>query len=456
MSTSTQPNTTRTRWIIFSIAALLAMAAWFLRDPAALRSVIRLHAAIPADDGATMSEIATAPDIVTLPSVTADGYLAPVRYALLSFAASNTVATVHVTEGDWVKAGAPLIALENSAQQATLAQAEANLAQAQAQLETVQAAARSEEIAQAEAAVEVATMNLYRLVDGATSEQIARADKSIAAAQASAANVQAGATPQEITAAKATLRQAEASLRNAQSAYDKVAWANDIGARPESLRLEQATIEYERAQAQYDNVVNGATPEEIQVAWAQVAQAQAAKDELLAAAHPADVAQAQANIRSATAALDLLRAGARPEEIAAAQAQVQAAQAAVQQAQAALDAMLLTAPFAGQVSSVAVRVGEFVAPGATVVKLGDTRQWIVETDTLSELEVVRLHEGETVIVTFDALPAASFRGTVKHIQPASDFKRGDVTFTATIALEIADDSAEAAGLRWGMSASVSK
>ena len=450
MNTATQPSTTRTLWITLSIATLLAVAAWFLRDPAALRSLI------PANDRAATSKIAAAPEIATLPSVTADGYLVPARYALLSFAASNTVATVHVAEGDWVEAGAPLITLENRAQQAALAQAEANLAQAQAQLETVQAGARAEEIAQAEAAVEIANMNIYRLVDGATPEQIASTDMSIAIAQASAANVQSGATPQEITAAEATLRQAEASLRNAQSAYDKVAWANDIGARPESLRLEQATIEYERAQAQYDNVVNGATPEEIELAWAQVAQAQAAKDELLAPAHPADVAQAQANVRSATAALDMLRAGARPEEIAAAQAQVQAAQAAVQQAQATLDATLLTAPFAGQVSNVASSVGEFVAPGAIVVKLGDTRQWVVETDTLSELEVVKLHEDEAVIVTFDALPGASFRGTVKHIQPASDFKRGDVTFTATIALEITDNSAEAAGLRWGMSAAVSK
>jgi multidrug resistance efflux pump len=299
-------------------------------------------------------------------------------------------------------------------------------------------------------------MNLYRLADGATLEQVASADRAIAAALASLVRVQAGAAPAELTAAEATLRQAEAARRNAQSAYDQVAWANDIGARPESLRLEQATFEYERAKAQFDNVASGATPEDIQVARAQVGQAQAAKDELLAAAHPADVARAQANVRAAAAALDLLNAGARPEEIAAATAQVQAAQAAVAQAQAEVDTTMLTAPFAGEVSSIAVAVGEFVAPGASVVKLGDTRQWVVETDTLSELEVVKLHEGETVTVTFDALPGARFRGTVEHIQPASDFKRGDVTFTATIALDVTGESAAVAGLRWGMSAAVSK
>lgn len=58
------------------------------------------------------------------------------------------------------------------------------------------------------------------------------------------------------------------------------------------------------------------------------------------------------------------------------------------------------------------------------------------------------------MVTFDALPGANFRGTVEHIQPASDFKRGDVTFTATIALDVTGESAAVAGLRWGMSAVV--
>ncbi|MCB0146465.1 MAG: hypothetical protein KDE01_02290, partial [Caldilineaceae bacterium] len=61
--------------------------------------------------------------------------------------------------------------------------------------------------------------------------------------------------------------------------------------------------------------------------------------------------------------------------------------------------------------------------------------WVVETDTLSELDVVSLHEGDVVAVAVDALPGATFRGRVEHIQPASDFKRGDVTYTATIVLD---------------------
>lgn len=445
MTTQSKSNSRRKLWFGLLVGVALAATAWVLLDHAAVQSMM------PAAS-ATLAVESVAASTANVPILTADGYLVPAQEAVLSLAASNTVAAVHVHEGDWVEAGAPLITLENRAQQAALAQAQANLAQAQANLDRLRAGARREEIAQAQAAVEVATLTLYRLVDGATPEQIASADKAIAAAQANLARVQAGATPAEITAAEATLRQSEAALRNAQSAYNQVAWANDIGARPESLKLEQATFEYERAQAQYNNVVNGATPEEIQVARAQVAQAQAAKDELLAAAHPAEIAKAQANVRSAAAALELLEAGARAEEIAVAEAQVAAAQAAVLQAQAALDATILTAPFAGQVSSITVSVGEFVAPGAPIVRLGATQQWLVETDTLSELDVVKLHEGDAVTVAFDALPGATFQGRVTHIRPASELKRGDVTYTATIALtNVASDD-----LRWGMSAVVNQ
>ncbi len=239
MNTATQPSTTRTLWITLSIATLLAVAAWFLRDPAALRSLI------PANDRAATSKIVAAPEIATLPSVTADGYLVPARYALLSFAASNTVATVHVAEGDWVEAGAPLITLENRAQQAALAQAEANLAQAQAQLETVQAGARAEEIAQAEAAVEIANMNIYRLVDGATPEQIASTDMSIAIAQASAANVQSGATPQEITACYREFLDYEEGCRFQGCSH----------VHEPDCRVRDAVLEGKISQIRYDNYV---------------------------------------------------------------------------------------------------------------------------------------------------------------------------------------------------------
>ncbi|MEI2776486.1 MAG: hypothetical protein V9G19_11065 [Tetrasphaera sp.] len=190
MTTQTKPKTTRRRWIILLIAALLATAAWFLIDQSVLRGIVRV------DDGATTAEVAAAaPESASQPSVTADGYLAPTHYALLELCRVQHRGDDPRARGRLGGGRRALITLENRAQQAALAQATANLGQAQAHLATVRAGARPEEIAQAEAAAEVATMNLYRLADGATLEQVASADRAIAAAQASLARVQAGAAP---------------------------------------------------------------------------------------------------------------------------------------------------------------------------------------------------------------------------------------------------------------------
>jgi HlyD family secretion protein len=383
--------------------------------------------------------------------VAAEGYVTPQRHATLSAAAAGIVTQLHVAEGMWVEAGAALLTLENGGQAAALAQARAVLAQAEANLALLKAGSRPAEIARAEASVAAAQARLDRLSSGATAEQIASARQAVAVAQASLERAQAGPTPEQATAAEASVRQAAASLRQAQAKYDEVAWRSDIGRLPQALQLEQATIEYERALASHANLLRGATPAEIKVYEAQVGQAQAALAEVLAGAHPADIAAADADLRGAQAASALVQGPARPQELAAAEAQVAAARASVAQAQAALDQTVLRAPFAGTIGSLHVERGEFLAPGAPAVRLGDTRAWVIETDDLSELEVVRLAAGEQVDVVVDALPGRTLRGEVQRIQPASRVKRGDVTYTVIIALDASD-----LPLHWGMTAAVSK
>ena len=122
-------------------------------------------------------------------------------------------------------------------------------------------------------------------------------------------------------------------------------------------------------------------------------------------------------MRRAQAQLDLLEAGARPESAAAAEADVASARAAVQQAQAALDETVLTAPFAGTVAQMTPAVGESVSPGVPVVQLADLTEWQIETDDLTELDVVRVSEGAEVQLRFDALPGVELTGHVSQIKP---------------------------------------
>jgi multidrug resistance efflux pump len=212
------------------------------------------------------------------------------------------------------------------------------------------------------------------------------------------------------------------------------------------VALQQATLAYDAAKAEYNALANGPTQQDIAVAQAGVVEAQAALNQLLAGSTPEQIAQAQADVANAEAALAGLKAGATEAQLAIAQAGVQAAQAELQGAQAELAKTQLSAPFSGVVGAVQVEAGEYVSPGMTVAALGDTSDWQVETDDLTEIDVVRVEVGQPVEISVDALPEEEYQGQVVRVQPQSETKAGDVTYTVLIDITQGDK----ARLRWGM------
>ena len=74
---------------------------------------------------------------------------------------------------------------------------------------------------------------------------------------------------------------------------------------------------------------------------------------------------------------------------------------------------------------------------------------MVKTDSLTELEVVNVTEGQSVQVILDALPDTVLKGTVTNINKRFEEKRGDVTYTVTVQLDETDPL-----MRWGMTAAV--
>ncbi len=178
-------------------------------------------------------------------------------------------------------------------------------------------------------------------------------------------------------------------------------------------------------------------------------QAQAQLDRLMDPATAAELSEAEAAVRQAQAQLDLVKAGARKQEIDAAQAAVTQAEAGLRQAQSALSDTELSAPFDGTLAVLNVRQGEQVTPAAPVAEIGDLSGWQVETDDLSELDVVRVQPGQNVRVTFDAVPGLELQGTVERIQAKGEKKLGDMTYTAIVKLQNADPR-----LLWNMTAVV--
>ena len=397
--------------------------------------------------------------------VSAEGFVVPANEADLAFQVGGRVVEVLVAEGEQVQAGQALIRLDDTDQQQAVAQAEAGVAQAQAavtsaqsQLARAMAGPTQEEIAQAEAAVRTAEARLAQAKAGPTQEAIAQAEAAVQTSRAQLNQLTAEARPEDVDAASAEVLTAEATRRQAQTEYDKVAWAGDVGETPQAIALEQATLAYEAARARYEKVINGPTPQDIAVARAGVGEAEAALAAVQAGPTEETVAIAEAGLGEAEAALAAVMAGSTDEDIAIAQAGVDeaeaglaAAQAAYEIAQQGLADLELVAPLAGTVARLDVEVGELVAPSAApVVSLGDASAWYVDTDDLTEIDVVQVKVGQPATVTVDAIPDREFKGVVTDIAPRSETKRGDVTYTVTIELADAAD----APLRWGLTAFV--
>ncbi len=439
---------TRRLVVLGAVAVLVAAVAVYTRANAGSegfnRPAERLKSSPLTSASQAVVQTEAQPDVVT-----ASGTLVPARWARLSFSLGGRVAEVLVTEGDQVRAGDVLARLDGKELSHAVHQAQAAFDTARAELTRLKAGATAQEIAAAEAAVRAAEAELARLAAGARPEEIAAAEAQVRAAEAELARLRSEPKPEEIAAAQAAMNKAAAVVSAAQAAYDKVAWMPDISARPEAVALEQATSDYLAAKATYEALVRGATPEEIAAAQARVDQARAQLALLKAGAPSEELAAAQARADQARAQLARLQAGATAEELAAAQARVEAAQATLQQAQARLEQAVLTAPFAGAVARLEVRVGEVVLPGQPVLLLGDLSALQVETDDLSEEDVARVRVGAPVVVTLDALPGRTFRGRVTAIAPAASVDQGGTNYKVTVALEERD-----VAMRWGMTAYV--
>ena len=343
--------------------------------------------------------------------VIAEAAIEPARWSELLFTTGGTVAEVLVDSGDQVAAGDLLVRLDQTDLELAVQQAEAAVAAAEAQLAEVQAGARPEEIAAAE-------------------HQLADAMAALSRAMAQRDQLTAGATEAEIAGAQAELAAALAEQRAIQEQHRKASESKDQETREQAdYQLYAANEKVAAAQAKLEAAQGGSE-----------ARLRDANAGVWLAAAQQDVAQAE---------LDLLEAGVTPEDIAVSKAGVQQAQVAVAKAKTALERSEIRAPFAGTATRVDVEVGETAAPGQVVIVLADLGQLQARTTDLTELDVARAREGQTVMVTVDALPNLRLQGHVARIGLRSEDYRGDVVYPVYVELD-----ERVPELRWGMTAVV--
>jgi HlyD family secretion protein len=118
-------------------------------------------------------------------------------------------------------------------------------------------------------------------------------------------------------------------------------------------------------------------------------------------------------------------------------------------AQNALENTSLEAPFSGTVTDIYLEVGQFVGPEARAVLMADLSEFQIKTSDLTELEVVKIFEGQEVEIIPDALPEKMLIGTVEKISQSFTTQAGDIIYTVTISLDETDPQ-----LRWGMTVEV--
>ena len=174
----------------------------------------------------------------------------------------------------------------------------------------------------------------------------------------------------------------------------------------------------------------------------------------------AGVAQARAAVASAEAQVDVLTA-----ERAEAEGTRRELELAVEQAQRNLDLTVLRAPADGTVANLTIESGDLVTPGARLAALVPDEGLYIEAN-YKETQLAGIVPGETVHVTFDALPDQEFEGIVASTAPATgsvfsllpaDNATGNFTKVVQrvpVRIELPEEALATGQLRAGLSAVV--
>ena len=202
---------------------------------------------------------------------------------------------------------------------------------------------------------------------------------------------------------------------------------DDADIRTQAAR---AQAQIKTAQADQAALKTGGTQEEVLTLNAQLVKARSARDvaqhnldalrrlQQDGAASPGEVRQAEDALKRADTDVTLLEQKQKDRyskpETARIEAQAAEAQAAYDAAEDALRKSDVRAPFDGMVYSLPVKQGAFVQAGDLLLQEADLSQVLVRA-FVDEPDIGRLHAGEKVEVTWDAVPGRTWTGAVSSV-----------------------------------------
>lgn len=405
--------------------------------------VLAIGAAVLITNRASTAAQTAAAAIKTIPvtrgtiigSVSGSGAVTADQSLDLAFQTNGQVTSVLVKEGDVVKQGQALATLDARTIESQVANAQAALDSAQARLKQVKEGdSTSEAITAAQAALDSAQANYDKVAAGPTAAELTAAQASINSAQAAytAAVQSASASSSNLEAAKATLMKAENAVKQAQAAYDRIGGATNpnIGLLPQSKDLQNATVDYQQALANYNALLTTNGPDAQSKTASALSNLQAAKKQLAdLQVTPDQLATAKSNLEQAKSNLAKLNAPASDTDIAIQQAAVTQAEQTLKQAQLNLEDATLTAPFGGVVTNVKIVPGS--NSNGVAMTLVDRDPLHVEL-RLSENDVVQAAQNQDVKLSIDSIANWNAQGKVTYISPVSSVSNGVVTYQVRV------------------------
>jgi multidrug resistance efflux pump len=381
---------------------------------------------IPTEPEPEATEI---PVIIADTRIVADGMLVPKDFVDLAFVSGGEVAEVLVNEGDQVSNGDVLARLSG-----------------QEQLESAVAAATLE-LQAAESELQAAQIDRNALDDDLSIAQtqaldaVTQAKSAVRTAERRVRSWSSPADQADIDEAKAAVILAEDALDKARDRYEPYADKSESNlTRANRLaQLAAAQQRFDDASRRLNNL-QGTSGDEFDLNQAE-----------------AELQIAESQLEQAEADLAMFQEGPDPDlvlladsRIATAETRVTTTESALKAAEAALSDLDLVATMAGTVVELDLNPGEQVSPGRPVITLADFSEWYIETDNLTEIEVVDVNVDQVVEIIPDAIPELTLTGIVESISDKFEEKRGDITFTTRILVDEIDPR-----LRWGMTVVVS-
>lgn len=327
--------------------------------------------------------------------VGATGTVRARQTAMVSWSTSGQIAKILVEVGQKVSAGEELATLDQGSLPQNVILASADLVSAQRSLETVLNSSTA--MAQAELALVTAQKNYNSAIGNQLS-----------------ANTQRNANQDQVDAARAAVVIAQDKVKKAEDYYNRFSETPDSDPNKAAAlsSLANARQSLDQAQKNLNYFLNIPSTMDVNESAAKVALA-------------------KAQLEDAQREYDRLKNGPDPQDVAAARARVTALQATVDMAK-------LVAPFAGTVTQSDSLVGDYVAPGVQSFRIDDLSHYYVDVQ-LSEADINKISNGQTVNVTFDAILGKTYEGRVTSAARVGTVTPNGVVYTVTVEILNPDD-----------------